>query len=531
MRGARTEFLRTAPVAAAGAILTLLAVAAWPLAALLRSTTPRALLELARMDEEVRSAFVWGLAQSTAATTAGVVFGLATAYCWARLRYPGRTLLRGLAVAPLAIPAISLAAGIEALFAPGTPASDLVSFVGLSPARLHSGTGAVIVSHGLLATAIVGWFASVAWASADARTVDAARTLGAGRIRAARVAVWPAVWPAALAGAGVAFLQSMLSYGVVLILARGRETPEGLSVRLMLVDDGRAAAVALLTVAYTLICGLVTIQLLRSPAGQSGRRRPPQPARGLDRLVALVAAVPAFLVAGAVVALLFRASGGDGGLTAAHWRGLMEGADAGAVRRAALGSLLAAVPAAALAAAWGGMAGAALGRMRGAGGMLRASALLLPLALSPAALIYGWRLASPGTDARVLLPLVQAAEALPFVAGTVIRMRPRWDPATLIAARTLGARRLRAWRVLRGPSYLIAAGVGFLVSFGLVFGEATVATVARVPGDTLPVRLLELDRLGAAGPAAALAAVILVVSVLAFTLGDPIIARLGRARR
>ena len=531
MKGARTDILSTAPLAAAGAVLVLLAVTAWPLAALTRAALDSDLFSLIRTDDELHEAFLWGSAQATAACTLGVFFGVVSAYCWARLRYPGRTLLRGLAVAPLAVPAIVLAGGIEALFAPGRLASDLASFAGIDPAQLRHGTGGVIVAHGLVATATVGWFTSVAWATVDARKVDAARTLGAGRIRAARVAVWPAVWPSALAGVGTAFLQVMLSYGVVVILADGRETPEGLAVRLALASDERAAAVALLTSAYALVCGLITIQLVRSPQVEARRTRAPQRARGLDRLAILVATVPALLVLGATLTLFLQAVEAEDGLTAHYLRGLVEGPEASAIRHAALGSLLAALPAAALTAMWAGIAGAALGRMRGFGGMVRAVALLLPLAISPAALALGWRFAAPDIDPRFTLPLVQAFVAFPLVAGTIARMRPRPRPGMVPAARSLGARRLRAWSALRGPSYVIAALVGFLIAFGLTVAETSAATIARVPGGTLPTRLLDLHRQGAGGEAAALAAAILVIAVAAFTLGDPIIARLGRARR
>ena len=531
MRGARNDFFSTAPVAAAGAVLTLLAVVAWPIAALGRAAVQNDVLTVLRTDQELRDAFVWAATQSGIACAIGAFFGLASAYCWARLRYPGRTILRGLAVAPIAIPPIALAVGVKALFAPGTPASDFASFLSIDPAQLRQGSGAIILTQSLYATAAVGWFASVAWASVDARKVDAARTLGAGRLRATRLAVWPEVWPAVVAGTGMAFLGATLSYGLVAILSRDGVTSEGLTIRLILSDDNRAAGVAVLTAAYALICGLITIQFLRSPSLEPRRVRPPHRARGLDRLVVLCAAVPAFVVISAVTALFLRAAGVGEGVTAAHVRFLVEGAEAEGVRRAALGSLLAALPAAALAAAWGGMAGASLGRMRGLGGALRATVLLFPIALSPAAITFGWLLANPTLDSRVVLPLMQAAGALPLVAGTVARMRPRPRPGMLEAARTLGARRIRAWRTRRGPSYVIAATVGFLITLGLAFAETSAAAVARVPGGTLSLRLIELDRSGAIGPAAALAAVILLISVVAFTLGDPIIARLGRARR
>lgn len=509
----------------------MLAVAAWALASLFRTAGQGDLLTTLRTDRELHQAFVWGAVQAVTACTVGLVFGLASAYCWARLLYPGRTVLRGLAVAPLAIPLVTLAIGIEALFAPGTPAADFIAALGFEPALLRNGTGAVILAHSLNATAVVGWFASVAWASVDARKVDAARTLGAGRLRAARVAVWPVVWPAAAAAAGLTLLQSMLSYGVVAILARDRETPEGLTIRLILSNDGRAVSVAALTALYALVCGLVTIQLLRSPNQDPEWTRPPRPARDIDRGIAVVAALPAVLLVGALAALLFRAVGTGDGFSTTHFQSLVDGPEAEEFRASAFGSVRAALPAAALAAFWGVMAGAALGRMRGIGGALRATALLLPIAFSPAALAYGWLLASPDLDPRVILPLVQAASAFPFVAGTVARMRTPPRPRMLAAARTLGARPLRAWRVLRGPSYAIAAVVGFLVSVGLVAGETGAAAVARVPGGTLPLRLLELDRQDATGPAAALASVMLLISVVAFTLGDPIMARLGRARR
>ncbi|RJQ08061.1 MAG: ABC transporter permease subunit [Dehalococcoidia bacterium] len=531
VRSARTNPVSTAPIAAAGAVLTMLAVAAWALAALFRTAGQGDVLTFLRTDHELRDAFAWGAAQAIAACAAGLVFGLASAYCWARLHYPGRTVLRGLAVAPLAVPLVALAVGIEALFAPGTPAADLVLFLGLEPAWLRSGTGAVVLAHSLNSTAIVGWFASVAWASVDARKVDAARTLGAGRLRAARVAAWPVVWPAAVAASGITFLQSMLSYGVVAILARGRETPEGLTVRLILAGDERAASMAAVTTACVLVCGLVTIQFLRIPSQNPEWTRPPQRAQGPGRIIAAVAAVPALLVVGAVAALLVRAASSSDGFSTAHLQSLVEGPGASDVRQAALGSALAALPAAALTAVWGVMAGAALGRMRGRGGAIRTTALLIPIALSPAALAYGWWLTGPDLAPRVILALVQAAVAFPFVAGTVARMRPSPRPGTLVAARTLGARRLRAWQVLRGPSYVIATAAGFFVTVGLVFGETSAAAVARVPGGTLPLRLLELERQEATGQAAALAAAILLIGVVAFTLGDPIIARLGRARR
>lgn len=531
MRGARTDFLSTAPVAATAAVIVLMAVGAWPLSALVRYAAGTDLLTLVRTDREVRAAIGWGLTQAAISSALGVIFGLACAYCWARLRFPGRTLSRALTSAPLAIPAVALAVGVQALFAPGTPGSAFASFLGVESSELRNGTGAVIVTHTLIATASVGWFASVAWASVDARKVDAARTLGASRLRAARVAVFPAVWPAALAGAEVAFLQSTLSYGAVVILAPGRETIEGLSVRLALSGDERATAIALLTAGYALLVGLIAIQNLRSPTLGPRRTRPPQRARGLDRLVILVAAIPALLVLGVTLAMLSRAVDSGDGFTTTHVRSLITGTHATATREAALGTLLAALPAAALAAAWGGMAGAALGRLDGVTGWIRAVGLLLPVALSPAALAVGWRLASPQTDPRITLAMVQATVAFPLVAGTVARMRPRPRPGMLAAARSLGARRFRAWRVLRWPSYVIALLSGFLIAFSLASAETSAATISRVPGGTLPVRLLELDAANLGGEAAALSTVILVISVVAFTLGDPIIARLGRARR
>ncbi|TAJ17729.1 MAG: ABC transporter permease subunit, partial [Dehalococcoidia bacterium] len=306
MRGARTDFLSTAPVAAAGAALVLLVVAAWPIAALARAIAASDLINLVQADSDVRAAFAWSVWQAAAASAFGVIFGLASAYSWARLQYPGRTLLRGLAVAPIAIPSVVLASGVQALFSEGTPASDLVSIVGFNPIRFQQGTGAVIVAHSLMATASVGWIASVAWASVDARKVDAARTLGAGRLRAARVAVWPAVWPAAAAGAGLAFLQATLSYGVVAILAEDHETPEGLAVRLAITGDSRAYTVAALTCVYSILCGLIIIQFLRRPVDDPQRTRPRQRPRGLDRVAASVSAVPAAVIVGATTALLLR---------------------------------------------------------------------------------------------------------------------------------------------------------------------------------------------------------------------------------
>ena len=79
VRSARTDLVSTAPVAAAGAVLTLLAIATWPLAALTRAALQSDVLTILRTDRELRDAFVWGTAQAAAAGAAGVVFGLASA--------------------------------------------------------------------------------------------------------------------------------------------------------------------------------------------------------------------------------------------------------------------------------------------------------------------------------------------------------------------------------------------------------------------------------------------------------------------
>lgn len=531
MRSTRTTPATTAPIAAAAAVLTLLAVVAWPLAALFRATTLDDLFAVLRDDRDLHEAWFWAATEAGAASVVGLALGLVSAYCWTRLRYPGRTVLHSLAVAPLAVPMVVIALGVEALFAVGTPASDLVSAVGIDPAYLRSGTGAVILAQGLSATAIVAWFAGEAWASVDARTVEAARTLGASTFRAARTIVWPVVRPAATAAVGFTLLQSLLAYGAVAILAEGRETPEGLTIRLSLAGDGRTASVAVLTMAGALICGITSIRFLRLPHPEAVWRRTPQRPEGFGRVAVAISAVPAALVLSVVVALCFRAVNDGDRFSTAHFQSLVEGTRASEIRDAALGSARAVLPAAALTAVWGGLAGAAMGRTRGAGGAVRNTALLLPVALSPAALTYGWLTTDPQVDPRVILPLVQAVAAFPLVAVVVARLRAPAHPGAATAARTLGARRVRAWRVLRGRSYLISMAVGFAIAGSLAFGESSAAAVARVPGGTLPLRLIDLHREGMAGPAAALAAVVVLIGVVAFTLGDPVIARLGRARR
>ncbi|MCK6040286.1 ABC transporter permease subunit, partial [Klebsiella quasipneumoniae] len=86
---------------------------------------------------------------------------------------------------------------------------------------IGSGWWAVLAAHAFLNVAVVVRVVGAAWRGLDTRALDAARTLGAGRFRAWRTVIAPALLPAVGAAATLIFLFCSTSFGVIIILGGG----------------------------------------------------------------------------------------------------------------------------------------------------------------------------------------------------------------------------------------------------------------------------------------------------------------------
>lgn len=468
---------------------------------------------------------IWQALLSTALT---LLIGLAPTYVLSRYRFRGRRLVSALVTVPFVLPTVVVAAALGALL----------------PSRFDHGVIAILAAHVLFNVAVVVRTVGAAWEHLDPDLAGAARTLGAGPMRAFCLVTLPQLRSSLTAAASIVFLFTFSSYGVVRLLGGPTRATVEVEIYLRAAQlgdlDGAAALALLQLVAVGGLLwwwGRAQARHTVATPGRSGvDRRAPRSTRE-RAVVAGVAIASAGAVVLPLVALVRRSMFVGGRYTLDAWRHLgsseiRPGVRVGADPLAALGnSLRFALIATAIAVVIGGLAAAAIAYGGRAGWVLDAG-LMLPLGTSAVTLGFGILItfdAAP-LDLRaspVLIPVVHALVATPFVVRAVLGVLRSVPQGLRDAAATLGAPRRRVWWEVDAPlaarALAVGAGFAFAVSIG-EFGATSFLT--RRGNETLPIAIARLlgrtgDLLQAQAHALAtiLAAVTLVVVLLIDAVG------------
>jgi thiamine transport system permease protein len=465
---------------------------------------------------------VW---QATLSTVFTLAVGLPGAYVLARYEFPGRHVVRALVTVPFVLPTVVVGSAFVAVLGDGGPLAGL---------GLDQTLGAILVAHVFFNYAVVVRTVGSLWSHLDPRPEEAARVLGASRLRTFREVTLPALRPAIAAAAAVVFLFTFTSFGIILILGGpGTATLETEIYRqtAQLLNLPVAAALTIVQLIAILLLLLVTSWIegrqrvtlsLRSAAETARRTR----TRGARLMLAGNLAVMGLLLGVPVAVLLVRSFDTPSGLGLDFYRALGE-VHAGSTLfvepvHAVANSLRFAVAATIIAVVVGGCAAFALtwSRRRGLDAVVS-----LPLGVSAVTVGFGFliTLDHPPVDLRGswwLVPIAQALVAVPFVVRVMTPVLRAIDPRLREAAAMLGASPARVWREVDLPivarAILVAAGFAFAISLG-EFG-ATVFIV-RPDQPTLPVLVYRL--LGQPGPlnfGAAMAASVILMALTALAI-------------
>ncbi|WP_415505111.1 ABC transporter permease, partial [Actinomyces slackii] len=153
------------------------------------------------------------LAQAALGTVISVVLALPGALVLYRRSFPGRDLLRGLVIAPFVLPSVVVGLAFHALFSPSGPLGGEVAGLRLEGTMTAVVAALVFFNYGLVVRMV-----GTMWSRLDPRSVEAARALGAGPLRAFATVTLPALTPAIASAAALVFLFCATAYGVVLVL-------------------------------------------------------------------------------------------------------------------------------------------------------------------------------------------------------------------------------------------------------------------------------------------------------------------------
>jgi thiamine transport system permease protein len=549
--GATTAALLVLPVAFLGVFFVL------PVGTIvLTGLRPDGELDLAAVgsilaEPAVRRVVWFTVWQATLSTLLTLAVGLPGAYVLARLRFPGRALLRAGVMVPFVLPTVVVAAAFLALLGPSSPLNAIGSALlgDLAPrVDLRRTVTAILIAHVFFNYAVVVRTVGGLWAHLDPRLEDAARVLGASRWRTFREVSWPLLRPAVAAASAIVFLFTFTSFGVVLIL--GGPTRATIEVEIhratvQLLDLRLAAVLALLqlvaVVASLLVYGRlqrrVVPQRLRS--AETTARRPRS--TGERWFLAANLVVVVLLLVVPLLVLVERSLATSHGYALDHYRGLFTQTRgtvlAVAPWEAIRNSLLFGAAATIVALVVGGASAAAAIRPGRAAGFVD-RALMLPLGTSAVTIGFGFLISlnRPPVDLRgsiVLIPAAQALIATPFVVRTLLPVLRSIDQRLRDAAAVLGATPGRVWREIDlpivGRAVLAAAGFSFAIAVG-EFGATVFLARGQLP--TMPVAIFRLlGRPGAAnfGQAMALSTILMVVTATAILLIDRL--RVGQVGR
>ena len=207
-------------------------------------TAPRT---LAALRVTVTAAFV--------ATLFNALYGLLMAWVLTRYEFPGKRILDALMDVPFALPTAVAGISLTALYSANGWFGGPLSGLGI---ELVYTLGGVILAMTFTSVPFVVRAIQPVLEDLDPALEQAAMTLGARPFQIFRRVVLPAIWPAWLSGATIAFARSLGEFGAVVFIAGNLPFKTEIAallayIRLEEYDYQGAAAIALVLLLFALI--------------------------------------------------------------------------------------------------------------------------------------------------------------------------------------------------------------------------------------------------------------------------------------
>ncbi len=501
----------------------------------------------------------WQAALSTLLT---VGLALPGAYVFARYDFPGKSLVQALTTVPFVLPTIVVALAFTALLGPrGLLNLVLMGLLRLDrpPLNLQHTLTVILLAHVFYNYTLVLRMVGTYWANLDPQLGEAARLLGANRLRTFREVTLPLLAPAIGAVALLVFIFCFTSFGVVLVLGGPRFATLEVEIyhqTIHYLNLPLAAALSVIQILFTFTL-MATYTRLQARKKLPLELRPRQvtqrrPRRRREWLVVgtNVGLMLALLVA-PLVALVERSLtlSTTGGVSLAFYRQLFYNPRGSAFYvppvaavRNSVGFALATVG---LSVVLGLMAAAVLDNQGSAGTSPRPllvrsetgqsilrwlrrlldPVFMLPLGTSAVTLGLGYIVAldEPPLNLRtspLLIVLAHTLVALPFVVRSVLPALRSIHPHLREAAALLGASPWHVWREVDLPIVARAVLVGAVFAFTVSMGEfGATSLIARPERPTMPIAIYRfLGRPGMAnyGQALAMSTLLMLVCTLGF---------------
>lgn len=472
----------------------------YPSSALIaRGLTDPALQPHAVVWTRVAEVLATTLGLAAAGTAGSLALGLPAAWALYRLEWRGQRLARTLASLPFVLPTVVV----------GTAFNAVVRQLGTGT-REDALTIAIVAALVFFNVSVVIRVVGARWQGLDPGPLLAARTLGAGPVRAAVHVTLPALRPSLVAASAAVFMFCTTSFGVVLVIGGGRvstvETEIWLEANQFL-NLGAAATLSLVQVVVVALAMFAASRLTSSARSEGPKKLSTVTARAAvtrdaPRIVLALAPSTA-LIAGPLALLVWHSLTVRGHLTLDNYAAIFDvspsSASATSVPQAAAHSLMAAAQAGTVAVVLSLALGIVIARRPRAWWLT--PFVMLPLGVSSVAVGLGTLITLqrplPGgldlSSPSILIPAAQAVVAIPLVTVAIVPALRAINPHVRWAAATLGAPPWRVWWSVEWPhvrrTVMQATGLAFAVCLG-EFGATTF--LARPDHQTLPTVIFRL---------------------------------------
>ncbi len=203
------------------------------------------------------------LTVSAAVTVINVVFGLLVAWVLVRDDFPGKRLVDAVIDLPFALPTIVASVVLLALYGPNSPVG-----IHLQHTQYGVGVALLFVTLPFVVRAVQPVLLEV-----DREAEQAAASLGANNWTIFRTIILPALTPALLSGAGLAFSRAIGEFGSVVLIGGavpGKTEVSSQWIRTLIENDDRTGAAAISIV--LLAISFVVLFILRAFGSRAAKR-------------------------------------------------------------------------------------------------------------------------------------------------------------------------------------------------------------------------------------------------------------------
>jgi len=479
----------------------------------------------------------FSLSQASMSMVLSVALGLPGAFLVAKYRFPGRKLFFSLSVVPFCLPPIMVILAFILYYGRNGWFTRLATALGINGGEyggvLYSFWGLVLI-HAFYNFPIVVHHVGSLWSRLPSSREEAARTLGASRLRAFSTGTLPFILPALLQSASLIFLFCFFSFTIVLVFGglSGSTLEVGIYRALRFTNNKPAA------LAYALVQTLVAVSVvlvfsyfsrrtstLARGFGEAAPRR--RPTTGIWLVIAgyftfIIIFFLGPLASLAVEAFLVKSSmASTARFGFDNFMKLLAGPRSillSATRQSLVIGITATIAATALGVIY---AASSAGKTpSGSGSSLKSMGAILPLAVSPALLAAGWNSLMPFSGV-VLIMIAETALVWPFIARSIESALGALDPEKHQAALTLGASSLRATVNVDLPSIFPSLASAMAFAFSMTMGDANIPLLlGDGKSETLPLLMYRLTSAYRFNEACAVALVLALFTSAAFFLKE-----------